>query len=116
MKLVDLIVGGSGSVEAALVPSVRNLFLPPLKTLKEEIKEQNEKDNWSWDTLDSSVDEELKTMADTCLRLHQSMKKVQSTSETVNKITTSWSKVPIVEYRHDEDLPMGDQVFHFFRL
>ena len=107
MKLVDIIVSCCNGVEAALTPSVRDLLEPRLKSIKQELGVLNGNETCNWKTQDPEIIEKLKIMAETALRLHQSMKKFQSTSEAVEHMAHSWSKMSLIEYQEGL-LPTGE--------
>lgn len=109
MKLVDIIVSCSNGVEAAMTLSVRGLLEPPLKSIKEEISKLNQNENCNWKSQDQDIVDNLKLITETTLRLHQSLKKFQSTSETVQQMANSWSKTPLIEYQEGL-LPTGELV------
>ena len=109
MKLVDIIVSCYNGVEAALTPSIRDLLEPRLKSVKEEIAQLNEYENCNWDSHDQEIVDNLKLITETTLKLYQSMKKFQSTSETIQQMANSWSKTLLIEYQ-DGFLPTGELV------
>ena len=112
INLVDAIVCGSVTVEEGLTVSIRSLFLSQLKNLKKEIAEKNTGNDWLWDSPLESVDETLRVMAETSLKLHRSMKRIQATTDAITKLITTWLEVPIIECPDDEGIPMDDQVSH----
>ena len=109
MKLVDIIVSCCGSIEASLTPSTRNLLEPRLAAIKEEAVQQSQSGAWNWSNDNAAMTEELRRVAESTLRLHQSMKKFSSTAEIVQGMAGSWAKSPVVEFQEGL-LPTGEQL------
>ena len=116
MKLVDIIVSCYGSIETSLTPSTRQLLENKLMAIKEKIIQHSSRQleqQWSWTQQAEDVKEQLRIMAETTLRLHQSMKKFSSTSETIAQIASGWSKSPIIDAQEGL-LPTGEQLVETF--
>ena len=113
MKLVDIIVSCCCSIKTSITPSTRSILEPRLVATKAEIVEKNKGDSWTWASRDPNVTENLRSIAEKTIRLHQAMKKLSSTAETVQHIANGWSKAPIVEFQ-DGLLPSGEQLAELF--
>ena len=117
MKLVDIIVSCYASIETSLTPSTRQLLESRLMAIKEKIIQHSNREEqellWTWTQQEENVTTELRSMAETTLRLHQSMKKFSSTSETITQISSAWSKTPIIDALEGL-LPTGEQLLEIF--
>jgi len=110
MKMVDIIVSCSSSVETSITDSTRNLLQPRLLELKKEAVEPSQNGGpWSWSSSEPDTADEIRKLAETALRLHHCMKKLSSTAESIQQISSSWSKVPLVEFQEGL-LPTGEQL------
>lgn len=113
MKLIDIIVSCCSGTESSLTDSTRSLLEPRLLAIKAEIIDKSQSSSWTWSSQDDIVADELRIMAETTLRLHQSMKKFLSTAEIVTQIANSWSKIAIIEFQEGL-LPSGEQLVELF--
>ena len=109
MKSVDVIVSCYSNTQFSLTQPLRALFYPKLNKIKEEIVCKSQSGNWTWDSLDPQLGDDLELISETSLHIYQSMKKIQLSSESILNVTSSWSKGSLIELQ-DNLLPMDEQL------
>jgi len=109
MKMVDIIVSCCSSVESSITESTQSLLEPRLLLFKNAAIEPSQNGTWTWSSTEDDTTVELRKLAESTLRLHHSMKKFSSTAESIQQISSIWSKAPIVDFQEGL-LPTGEQL------